>query len=426
MLVMFVGNMTLTAQTQIQVNQTPGYEFIPFGNRYDYAKANYVIPNTNTVFTVLPFGVYVTREAKGVERVFNSNIKLSDQVFGVAGDYNNKSVAVSSDGYAYVVDRTTGSTSVAFKALTSFYKVQSVFGGITTLGDLTKVYISGTFDSIVGRANTPKYLLCYDMVTGLISDVIEDQPFSVSGITKFKDEVFVVFGYDSKLNFPPVWIKDYNPVTKISRDVKTSNVYLDLKLATNGTSLLGIGYKQGFVSCLFQYDESVNDFYELYSGVYDACAYKNEYYLNTSEFIKNTRNEIMQVNKFAKYNSETKEISSFNAVRPNDVDLGNMIPAKDYLIFAGSQPYRLQPVAVGLDYKNASLMQIPNPLPSTYTLQVPTDLLGSTLMVTDLKGSVVLEKQMQGDLDLNLQPGMYIVQINRNDNTCEYRKIIVR
>lgn len=426
MLAMFVGNIA-KSQTQVQVNQASGFEFIPFGTPHLDVRANCVIPGTNTIFSVAQFGVYINREAKGVERVFNSDITLSEQVFSVIGDYNNKSLILSYDGYAYLVDRTTGHTVVAFKAMTSFLRTPPVFSCITTIdNDPTKVYIGGCFDSIVGKTNTPKLLIRYDMVTGAITRVIDDQPYEVGDLIKFKNKLFIGFNYDKNLSPTDKMIRTWDLTTGTFSEVSKGTMLGGTTLVSNGNTLLATGYKQGFVKTLFQYDELTNSFVTLFTGVDEAVAFKGSYYLGTSEFINNTSNETMEVNYFAKYNAELKEISTFSTVIDrNNTDFEQMFAGKDYLLFAGEQAYRFQTVASGIDHKHVSGLVLPNPATQSCSFAVPTDYVGSTMRITSLNGQVISEVKLQNENTLQLPAGIYFIEIS-NSKFYENRKLVVR
>lgn len=425
-LAMFVGNIA-SAQTQVQVSQSSGFEFIPFGKPHLDVRANCVLPNSNTIFSVAQFGVYITREAKGVERVFNSDIKLSDQIFAVDGDYDNKSIAISFDGYVYSIDRNTGHTTIVFKALTSFFHSPSVFGRLLTLdNDPTKVYIMGNFDSIIGKTNTPKFLIRYDLITGAITRVIDEQIYSIGGIVKFRNKLFIAFDYDKYLNPADKIIRTWDIASGTFTEVNKGTLEGGVKFVSNGNTLLATGYKQNFVDGLFQYDELTNSFVTLFTGVSEAQVFKGIYYLGTSEFINNTSNETMQVNYFAKYNAELEEISTFNiALDRSNLDFEQMYTGKDYLIFAGEQAFRFQSIASGISAKHMSSLVLPNPMPKSCSFVTPSDYIGSNLRITSLNGQVISEFTIQYENTLSLPAGIYILEIS-NSKFYENRKIVVR
>ncbi|MGI9117968.1 MAG: T9SS type A sorting domain-containing protein [Minisyncoccia bacterium] len=426
MLVMFVGNMTISAQAgKPRVNQVTGYELVPFGNNGGNAVC--ILPGTNTLFSVNAPNTLVLNEAKGSQRVFHSDVNFSN-IISVLGDYNNKSVLITTNGYVYVVDKVTGHTTLAFKALTSFPKVQSVFTGMVTLdNDPSKVYICGCFDSIAGKPNTPKFLLRYDLVNGEITKVIEDQPYEVGDLVKFKGKLFIGINYDKLGNIANKVII-FDPLTNTFSNINKGTLNGGGTMATNGTTLLSTGYKQGFFHCLFQYDEVANTFVTLFTGVDEACVYKGEFYLGTQEFITNSSNETIPANYFVKYNAELGELSTFDGLvfDRSNLDFTRMFAGKDYFLFSGVPAYRLQPIASGVSNTKASVLVLPNPMPCAYSFQVPSDYVGSVLTISSLNGQVLMERKLQDEaLDLNLPIGMYILQI-RNEKIYESRKIFVR
>jgi hypothetical protein len=134
----------------------------------------------------------------------------------------------------------------------------------------------------------------------------------------------------------------------------------------------------------------------------------------------------MEVNYFAKYNAELKEISTFSTVIDrNNTDFEQMFAGKDYLLFAGEQAYRFQTVASGIDHKHVSGLVLPNPATQSCSFAVPTDYVGSTMRITSLNGQVISEVKLQNENTLQLPAGIYFIEIS-NSKFYENRKLVVR
>jgi len=433
MLAMFVGNI---AYSQNFGSSLKNYEILKFGSYSADYEAYCVLPNTNTIFSVgSPRFLRVSDAMTGTERIFQSSIKMSS-IGGVAGDYNGKSIAISSMnsiGIAYLIDRTTGETDTLFVFKSSFpwYAAFSPVG-VQTLnnGDPTKVYFYGCFDSIVGLSNTPKFLVRYDMVTGTLSKVIPDQDFSVEYVMMFKDMYYfkVTGAKDGRNDID--WFR-WNPVTsKFEVVFDRNHGFMGCALVTNGTTCLmytnTIRQDNPFMS---KYDEVTNTFTKMYTNVHNIACFKNEFYLKTEDNIVNVKSETIQTNGFLKYNAEEDMLYGFENLiyDKNGVSFDYMEASKDFLVFTGGQNLKLMAHSgTGIKQTKVSTLVLPNPMPCTYSFQVPTDYVGNVLTITSLNGSVLMERKLQDmQVDLNLPTGMYILQI-RNEKTYEFRKIIVR
>lgn len=434
MLAMFVGNI---AKSQNLVNSMKNYEIVKFGSYASNIQASYVLPNTNTVFSVAgPNTLRLNDAMTGTERNFQPSIKMS-YMKSIAGDYNGKSIAISSvgsNGVAYLIDRVTGKadTLFVFKSSFPFYAAEDPLSYVQTLSnDPTKVYFTGCFDSIVGVSNTPKFLVRYDMVTGVLSQVIPEQDYAVEYLMMFKDMYYfkVSFAKDGRNQYD--WFR-WNPVVnKFEVVFDRMHGFPGCGLFTNGTTCLMYTntIRQDNPS-MFKYDEVTNKFTKLYSNVYSIACFKNEFYLKVDTNIVNAKNETIQTSGFLKYNAEDDKLYGFENLvyDKGSVDFNNMVEGKDFLIFPGAQNLKLMAHSgTGIvGHENALALNVPNPMPCFYTFQVPNDYVGSVFTITSLNGQVLLKKKLQNEeLEINLQAGIYIMEI-RNEKTYTYKKIIVR
>ncbi len=424
MLVMFVGNMTTKAQAT-NLSQNKGYEIVTFGGLTNEISGTEYFDTTTNVIWAVGQKTLISRNAQtGV--VTKTVLNLNDPS-AIAGSYQRKHL--TRDGSSlYLIDE-FGSAYFIFKAHTSFPREGADLRMANLWADQSKVCVYGNFDSIEGKTNTPKFALIYDMVTGSITPLFPpEQEWSIEKIVPFKNKLF--FGVNStKEGRIDKSVLCYDLITKVlSYPVVNKSLFFN-DLATDGNTLLLNCFSGYYDYTLYKYNEVTGNFEEKFIGVSNACFFKGKCYLASSDIIKKCgTNEEIQANYFVEYNTVNDELIGLNAIADASLfDVGKMAATKDYLVFYGTQGRRLQAKANGINgYKNASALNIPNPMPSTYSLQVPNDYVGSVLTVTDLKGSVLMERKLDGDVvEFNFPAGAYVLQI-RNEKTYTIKKIIVR
>lgn len=410
------------------------------GASVNYAVSTYNIKNTNKM-------VILTSRANLYLYDFDKKSMISEVLIGgnqlypnfVAGYYDGKVLVVADYKVLYLVDLMTGARAVVDSFITDFGLTYKPIVNLKVIGnDDSKVVLTGSFDSIAGRANTPKLFAEYDMKTGQYNALF-NQNQRGSDIILFEGKYFYShFGDKNQQNSDWRLVEYYDINEKAIKPVNIiDNTGVHSFTICNGV-LYAIAsiYKDDVHDwrvCLFKYDSKTNTFNPLYFGVAPIVSVKGSLYMSTSkQIIEYGTNKVIEANYFLILDSNGQMRKSNGTIDYIGLPVSKMYATRDFVSLAYRDLYLFSdgtPSGVGIKstFKSEDFQIYPNPAKTgdNITINFPKFLDG-TIVVYSLDGRVITTVKVTNEqhVTVSVPMGTYYIVIKNNEFTLS-RKLII-